>query len=100
MEKITHISDEQKARMPDWVEKWVAIGLSTEPMNFDIAKDSVLQMYDIIGKKRPTYVLRVDSPQSKKLNHQEHSAHDLLPGVYVIKQQTEEWLNEVRPVMD
>lgn len=38
---ITTLTDAQMARMPEWVDKWVAIGLSTEPANFDEAEKGV-----------------------------------------------------------
>ena len=39
---INTITDEQKARFPEFVDKWVKIGLSTEPADFDTAEKYVL----------------------------------------------------------
>src|SRR5690606_26379587 len=60
--KITTLTDAQMARMPEWVDKWVAIGLSTEPANFDEAEKGVRGCYASAGLAQPTVVLRMSSP--------------------------------------
>jgi len=60
-EKIESMTPEQEAQIPGWTEKWVKIGLSTEPVDFEYAKERVLKIYDIIERPRPT-VLFADSP--------------------------------------
>lgn len=53
MKTIETITDEQQAQMPDWVDKWVKIGLSTDPIDFGEAKEYVMKIYEIIGKEKP-----------------------------------------------
>jgi hypothetical protein len=60
--KIEKITPEHEARFPEWVDKWVKIGLSTEPADFDKAEAAALKAYDLCGLKRPLVVLRVGSP--------------------------------------
>jgi hypothetical protein len=61
-EKITELTPEQTARFDEWIKKWVDIGLSTEPADFDAATKAALKVYDLIGRKRPQIVLHVSSP--------------------------------------
>lgn len=61
-EKITSLSQEQIDRIPEWTEKWIKIGLSTEPADFDRAEEAVLKCYDLIGEPRPKTVIRASSP--------------------------------------
>ena len=60
--KITTITPEQAARFPEWVAKYVEIGLSTEPADFDAATDAALRAYALCNVKRPMIVLRMGSP--------------------------------------
>ena len=55
--KIETITPEQEARFPEWVEKWTAIGLSTERADFETAKTAVLALYEIIGQPKPQVIL-------------------------------------------
>ena len=54
--KIDTITPEQEARFPEWVEKWTAIGLSTERADFQTAREAVLELYKIIGQPEPEVV--------------------------------------------
>lgn len=65
--KITKITDAQRARFPEWSEKWMKIGLSTERADFDAAEVAVLKAYEMCGLKPPKVVLRVGSPYSATL---------------------------------
>lgn len=60
--KITRLTDEQKAQIPGWVEKWIKIGLCTDPAEFDRAEKAVLACYDLIKAPRPQKVIRAASP--------------------------------------
>ena len=59
--QINTITPEQESRFPEWVEKWVNIGLSTEPIDFNKAKEDVCSIYKAIGLKTPV-VLYAQSP--------------------------------------
>src|SRR5688500_20382768 len=60
--RIDKLTEEQIARFPEWVEKWVKIGLSTEPANFDEAEAGVRGCYRAAGLAEPKVVLRMGSP--------------------------------------
>lgn len=60
--KITKITKEQSARFDEWRDRWIAIGLSTEPADFDAAERAALALYDLCKLKRPRVVLRMGSP--------------------------------------
>ena len=62
MEKIIELTEDQKAQFKPWVKKWVDIGLSTEPADFDRAEKAALAAYDLCGLDRPMIVLRTGSP--------------------------------------
>ena len=60
--KIATLTPAQTARMPEWVEKWLAIGLSTEPGDMDAAEEAVRNLYASIKAPAPKVVLRMASP--------------------------------------
>lgn len=60
--KITKLTESQKARFPECVEKWIKIGLSTEPADFDKAEGAVRAIYRLCGLGEPEIVLRMGSP--------------------------------------
>jgi len=60
--KITSLTPEQIAQIPAWADKWIKIGLSTEPADFSRAEAAVLKCYDLISAQRPKAVLHVASP--------------------------------------
>ena len=60
--KITKLTPEQEARFPEFVKKWVDIGLSTEPADFDAATEAALKAYALCNLKKPMVVLRMGSP--------------------------------------
>ena len=60
--RIDKLTNDQAARFGEWSRKWVEIGLSTEPADFDSATEAALRAYKIVNLKRPMVVLRMDSP--------------------------------------
>ena len=62
MEKITELTPEQESRIPEWIEKWVKIGLSTEPADFDKAIAAAKKAYSLCGLDQPLIILKVGSP--------------------------------------
>ena len=53
---ITELTDAQKARFPEFVDKWTQIGLSTEPANRPMADEAIRKMYAIAGLESPKIV--------------------------------------------
>jgi hypothetical protein len=51
--KIEQLTEEQKARFPEFVEKWTKIGLSTEPTDKATAEEGARKAYEIAGVKCP-----------------------------------------------
>jgi hypothetical protein len=62
MKTINKLTPAQIARMGEWVEKWLAIGLSTEPADFDAAEQAMRNLYASSGNAQPRVVLRMSSP--------------------------------------
>jgi len=48
MEKITEITPEQRAQFPAYVRKWTEFGMNTSPMDFERAKEIVLEVYRLV----------------------------------------------------
>ena len=64
MDKIEKMTAAQVARMPEWVEKWTAIGLSTDPANFDAAEKAGRECYSVSNLPAPKAVIHCASPLS------------------------------------
>jgi hypothetical protein len=60
--KITKLTDEQESRFSEWSQKWIDIGLSTEPADFDKATEAALKAYELCNLNKPMVVLRMSSP--------------------------------------
>ena len=50
------------ARFPEWVEKWLKIGLSTAPADWEMAEAGVRGCYRVAQLKQPRIILRMGSP--------------------------------------
>jgi len=61
-EKISELTPEQKAKMPEYVKKWIAIGNDTSRLNYDRTVDIIHAVQKHILKKEPTPVLIFDNP--------------------------------------
>jgi hypothetical protein len=59
---ITEITKEQEAKMPEYVDKWVGIGLNTNRINQKKAKKTINDLYKLMGKELPEQILFFDSP--------------------------------------
>lgn len=60
--KITSLTPEQTAQLDTYRDKWLAIGLSTEPVNLEKAKEAVILAYQLAGLAAPTRFELADSP--------------------------------------
>jgi hypothetical protein len=61
-EKISELTPEQKAKMPEYVKKWIAIGNDTSRLNFDRTLDIIHNVQVHILKKEATPVVIFDNP--------------------------------------
>lgn len=61
---ITELTPEQKAKMPEYVEKWLKIGLSTEPLNLEKSKEAVKKIYASGNLSVPDRFYHFPSPLS------------------------------------
>lgn len=52
----------QEAKFPEYVNKWINIGLSTEDVDMERAKAAICKAYTNVGLKEPTQFYLVDSP--------------------------------------
>jgi hypothetical protein len=62
MKKITELTEEQKAMMKSWVEKWIKIGLSCEEADWELSEKSIRECYFFAGLDQPKSYIRVKSP--------------------------------------
>lgn len=62
MLKINALTKEQEAELPEYCDKWLAIGLSTKPLDFGKAKEAVGLIYKTAGLQPPKTYFQVFSP--------------------------------------
>jgi len=62
--KITELTPEQIAQFPVYRKKWIDIGLSCEPLDFERAKAAAIKVYESAGLPPPRYFFYFDSPVS------------------------------------
>jgi len=62
MKRIDSLTDKQKSQFGVWSKKWVEIGLSTEPADFDKATAAALKAYQLCNLNKPMVILRAQSP--------------------------------------
>lgn len=60
--KIEKLTAEQEALLPVYRDKWLEIGLSTEPLDFEKAKIAVCTAYESAGLSKPTKFYTAKSP--------------------------------------
>jgi hypothetical protein len=60
--KIEALTEEQKAKFGEYRDTWIDIGLSTEPVDFEKAKDAVCMAYELVGLPLPTKFLTAKGP--------------------------------------
>ena len=66
MKKITSLTDEQKAKFPQYVEEWLGHGLCAQPADRPNAETAIRMMYTGAGLRKPKIVW-ADSPLSGAL---------------------------------
>lgn len=73
---MIELTDKHREMFPDWVEKWTQIGMSTEPADFQTAKDAALKIYEIMGSNPPEVVMFATSPYDAV-----QKAHEACPDI-------------------
>jgi hypothetical protein len=61
-EKIAELTPEQKAKMPEYVAKWIKIGNDTTRLNYDRTLDIIQNVQRHILNKEPTPVIIFNNP--------------------------------------
>lgn len=64
MTMITSLTPEQEARFPEFVQKWTDIYMSTDPCDFENAKEAAKLTYRLAGLPEPTKFYLTDSPKA------------------------------------
>jgi hypothetical protein len=64
VKRVDSLTEEQKARIPEWVEKWSAIGLSTEPANRKMFEENARICYEVSGLKDLQSIVWTINPMS------------------------------------
>src|SRR3972149_6351857 len=72
---IQSLTPEQVARFPEFVEEWIRIGLSTEPVDRRKADAAIRQVYQCGGVAPPARIVWCGSPLSQGLTR--HFVRDL-----------------------
>lgn len=64
MSKIESLTDAQRARIPEYVQQWKEIGLSTKPADRYAAGKAILELYACAGRKPPSSIVWRESPMA------------------------------------
>ena len=59
---ITKLTPAQESRIPEFRDKWIKVGLSTEPVNREEVTKALTDVYAAVGKPRPKFVIILPSP--------------------------------------
>jgi len=66
MKKINKLTAEQEAQLEVYRDKWIKIGLSTERVNHDMAREAVELLYKCGGLEPPKEILFANGPKHAK----------------------------------
>lgn len=65
--KIQSLTAEQEQSLPEFREKWRSIGLCTDAVDHDAARNAVRRLYRAGGLAEPSIILVLDSPMAAQL---------------------------------
>lgn len=60
--RIEQLADEERARFTEWADRWIDVGLRTEPADRERFEASVRDCYRFAGIPFPDVVVWVPSP--------------------------------------
>lgn len=60
--RIDALTPEQEARIPEWRDKWIKIGLCTEPADWKAFDEAIYECYRLTSLAPPKVIVRVSSP--------------------------------------
>jgi len=60
--RVDTLTPEQTAQLQPWADRWIGIGLSTDPADFDAFEGHARRAYEAAGLEWPGIVIRVSSP--------------------------------------
>ncbi len=69
---ITNLTSSQKAQLEPYAQKWIKIGLSTEPCNVERSRYWIREAYKVAGLEPPTEWVVCDSPVSCAVSQQKY----------------------------
>jgi hypothetical protein len=49
-------------RFPEFIDKWIKIGLNTDKCNFEESKKQICKIYKILGNSKPKHFYHAKSP--------------------------------------
>ena len=70
--KIETLTPEQESKLSLYRDKWLKIGLSTEPLDFERAKAAATKCYELAGLNPPQYFLHFQSPYAAAIGAHSH----------------------------
>lgn len=62
VKQITELTEEQKAQLPGWADKWIAVGLDTTPANRPLFAEGAIECYGFAGLEPPKEIVWCSSP--------------------------------------
>ena len=62
--RIEKLTPEQEARFPEFVDRWLKIGLSTEKADHAKAEDAIKRAYEVAKLQAPSRFVWASSPLS------------------------------------
>lgn len=80
MQRIESLTPEQEARFPEFKDKWLKIGLCTDPIDFEQAKAAMCLTYEKVGLAPPKEFYYAESPKAAIELIQTLSDNKLSPG--------------------
>lgn len=69
--EIEELTEAQKAKLPEYLQKWTSIGVNTDPCDFEKAKAAIIDLYKVCDLTPPTYFIGpVNNPYEGALAEQ------------------------------